>query len=131
MTENLALNFFEETDNKVLEEIITSAKKVTDKEFLPISYKVYRCKFGVSERELLDTYVVKNGYFEMAKGLAVKKAKMTGSCVVVEIVNKLFKGPSGSIIKGVERLVFETTDKVIESKTIMYKSGHSRRRAKA
>ena len=128
-TENFNLDFLEESNDKVLADI-TVSKTATDKEFLPTAYKVYRCKLGVSERQLLDTYIVKQGYFEMAKGLAVKKAKMSGDCVVIEIVKKLFKGANGSIIKETERLVYESTERTIQSKTVIYKSGHKRKRAK-
>nr|WP_298659028.1 hypothetical protein [uncultured Flavobacterium sp.] len=45
-------------------------------------------------------------------------------------MNKLFKNECGSIIKEVERTVYEASKQMLQSSTIMYKSGHKRRRAK-
>jgi len=127
---DIDLGLFEESDKKALVEL-SPVKQKDDKEFLPVSYKVFSFGFNSNstyQRELLDTYLVSQGYFEMAKGLAVKKAKMTGNCIVIELTKKAENINGRMVIKTVERVVIEVKERQIESKTIMYKSGHKRKR---
>jgi hypothetical protein len=125
--ENDLLSLFEESDNKAISEI--AIKEENDKEFMPIMYKII--KAGDSTRTPLDTYKVEQGRFEMAKGKAVKKAKMIGNCYVYEIV-KRSEVVNGKIsYRLTERLVIQTSEGISSSETILYKSGHSRRRARA
>lgn len=123
-TEKDLLSMFEESNSQALEQI--AAKAPSNNEFMPIMYKIV--KSGGSTTNPIDTYKVEQGRFEMAKGLAVKKAKMLGGCVVYEIVKRSENINGRITYRLTERVVVETTSPLIKSKTILYKSGHSRRR---
>lgn len=125
-TENDLISLFDESDNQAIEQIVV--KEQYDKEFMPIMYKII--KVGDSTRRPIDSYKVEQGRFEMAKGLAVKKAQAIGKCNVYEVVRRseMIGGKIGYRLT--ERLVITTKEPMIASKTIMYKSGHKRRRGK-
>lgn len=123
-TEQDLISLFDESNNQAIEQI--AVKEQYDNEFMPVMYKIV--KAGYSTSDPIDTYKVEQGRFEMAKGLAVRKAKMLGDCVVYEVVKRseIFKGRI--VYRETERLVIEITSPLVKSKTILYKSGHSRKR---
>lgn len=123
-TEQDVMLLFDELNNQAVEQI--AIKEQFDNEFMPIMYKIV--KAGYSTSDPIDTYKVEQGRFEMAKGLAVRKAKMLGNCVVYEIVKRSESIDGRIVYRLTERLLIEVTSPLVKSKTILYKSGHSRKR---
>lgn len=120
-------NLFEQSENEAVKDIAPSVSSTNGgangaKQYLPTAYQVVKLvkttRLGQPfiERKIIDTYSVENGMFEVAKHKAVTKAKMTGHCMVIEHC---------------ERSVIQIDEPSIQSETIMYKSGHKRKRARA
>ena len=128
MDENLEFTeMFSASEQDAINELVPTIKSNNGsanngaKQYLPTAYQVIALKrttrFGNPhiERVIIDTYDVKNGLAEQAKGLAVKKAKMMGHCMVIELC---------------ERSVIQIEEPTMQSETILYKHGHKRTRGK-
>lgn len=120
-------NLFEESETEAVKDLAPSVSSTNGgangaKQYLPTAYQVIKLVKTIRlgqpfiERKIIDTYYVENGMFEEAKGKAVIKAKMTGHCLVIEHC---------------ERSVIQIDEPSIQSATIMYKSGHKRKRVRA